>query len=103
VLAARVLDCIVSARDDGGPAFPLTPPAAIFDSERVDRDGAVTPAEWRANAPISGMTLRDYFAAKAVAGMLSNERPISISPHLFANEASLAYSIADAMLAERAK
>jgi hypothetical protein len=92
----------VSARTDGGPAFPLTQPAAIFDGERVHADGSVTPAGWFGNAAISGMSLRDYFAAQAVSGMLANERPISISPHLFANEASLAYSIADAMLKARA-
>jgi hypothetical protein len=102
-MAARVLDCIVSAHNDGGPAFPLTQPAAVFEATQCQEDGSVTEAEWRANAPISGMSLRDYFAAKAVAGMLANERPISISPHLFAHEASLAYSVADAMLAERAK
>jgi hypothetical protein len=42
-----------------------------------------------------GMTLRDYFAAKAIAGVLSagGNYPSSLARH--------AYEIADAMLAEK--
>jgi hypothetical protein len=44
-------------RNDGGPAFPLTTPAAEWDA---DNGG------WRVTgSAISGMTLRDYFAAHA--------------------------------------
>ena len=46
----------------------------------------------------NGMTLRDYFAAKAMSGFLAV--PGGINPQADAN---LAYLIADAMLAARAK
>jgi len=58
-----------------------------------------------------GMSLRDYFAAKAMQGMFSNDALLAryhndglvnmISPEVLAVTA--AYSMADAMLAERAK
>lgn len=45
-----------------------------------------------------GMTLRDYFAAKAMQGwMVETEHPHA------ENIAKTAYQVADAMLAERAK
>lgn len=55
--------------------------------------------------PLTAMTLRDHFAASALMGMLPSQRARDVcqrcggAPHLTA----LAYSIADAMLAERAK
>jgi hypothetical protein len=46
------------------------------------------------------MTLRDWFAGQALAGfMASKSRPTTIAPH----DAEWCYTIADAMLAERAK
>lgn len=63
------------------------------------------------NSPEWGMTLRDYFAAKAIQGMLANDSLLKryaddgmvnmVSPEVLA--ATVAYSMADAMLAERAK
>lgn len=47
-----------------------------------------------------GMTLRDWFAGQALAGMLANSAD-NWSDHSFA--AKWAYEAADAMLAERAK
>ena len=44
--------------------------------------------------PREGMTLRDYFAAKAMQGLLAN-------PEFYEDEVGYAYKIADAMLAER--
>jgi hypothetical protein len=48
---------------------------------------------------IAGMTLRDYFAAKAMQGFMANKS----NPMHFQREddASWAYSIADAMLKAR--
>ena len=40
----------MSTKNDGGPAFPI----------------GSTPGDWG-----NGMTLRDYFAAKAIQGMMS--------------------------------
>ena len=71
----------MSARDTGGPAFPM--PLTI------DQSG--TPAAYAE----FGMTLRDYFAAKAL--------PILREGLSAKYLAQRAYEIADAMLAERAK
>ena len=61
------------SKPTGGPAFPTK------------------PGHWMEE----GMTLRDYFAAKAIAGVLSagGNYPSSLARH--------AYEIADAMLAEK--
>ena len=49
--------------------------------------------------PEKGMTLRDYFAAKAMQGFMANKsNPMHFQPEA---DASWAYSIADAMLAAR--
>lgn len=45
------------------------------------------------------MSLRDYFAAKAMQGAMADMNP-NVMPYL---RAKIAYEIADAMLAERAK
>lgn len=81
----------MSDKQDGGQAFPYA------GSEH--------------GYPVAGMTLRDYFAAKAMQGMFSNDALLAryhndglvnmISPEVLAVTA--AYSMADAMLAERAK
>jgi hypothetical protein len=54
----------------------------------------------------SGMTLRDYFAAKALQGMLQNGNHIKIASELevdrvFIDLPHTAYSLADAMLKAR--
>ena len=47
----------------------------------------------------NGMTLRDYFAAKAMQGFMANKsNPMHFQPEA---DASWAYSIADAMLKAR--
>ena len=64
-------------QEDGGPAFPHS----------------------RLGSDSDGMTLRDYFAAKAMAAMLSLEQV-----HLDHGETEIAvwsYQQADAMLEER--
>lgn len=66
--------------DDGGPAFPVT----------NDSTGE----------QYSGMSLRDFFAAKAMVGMLAAS--YSKPNHNFGrNSADKAYRIADAMLEAR--
>lgn len=78
---------------NGGPAFarPKSPKGEYTDS---DVPGAQT-----------GMTLRDYFAAKAASGLLSDHvariEGLSMTP--VSAVAEYAYALADAMLAERAK
>jgi hypothetical protein len=64
------------SKDDSGPAFPLDP----------------TRDDYR------GMTLRDYFAARALGGLITWEDG-ALRPSFDA--ALLAYDFADAMLRER--
>ena len=64
--------------DNGGPAFP----ALINDQHWAN----------------SGMTLRDYFAAKAMQGMQANYGANTWTATKFAQRA---YEMADAMLAAR--
>lgn len=67
---------------DGGPAFPHA---------RIHPDTSGTIKD--------GMTLRDYFAAKAIQGFMANKsNPMNFQPE---EDAEWAYMIADAMLAAR--
>ena len=69
-------------KDTGGPAFPTT--TANYDN--MDPHG-------------EGMTLRDYFAAKAMQGFCAGAEAGDDVGEI----PSLSYTIADAMLAERNK
>lgn len=64
------------------------------------------------NSSQQGMSLRDYFAAKALAAFIVNEGPVqkwgaeysSVTHESgYASDAERAYRYADAMLAEREK
>ena len=76
----------MSDRNDGGPAFPET---------RWD-DHTRQEIQWM------GMSLRDYFAAKAMEGLLAQSLGTAFSSQLDSG-ASFAYEMADAMLKERNK
>lgn len=65
--------------NDGGPAFPF----ATIDGHLC-----------------VGMTLRDYFAAQALSGMLGGAPGSHLRPD---NAARVAYQYADAMVKERAR
>lgn len=64
---------------DGGPAFIPT----------MTEDGKVIPA----------MSLRDWFAGQALAGISATDR----AEYTCAEDAVYAYDIADAMIAERGR
>jgi len=72
--------------ETGGPAFPL----------------GNTPEEW-----MNGMTLRDYFAAKAMQGMLAypgcEQRGSHHNNNTADGVAAMAYDYADAMISMRTK
>lgn len=72
--------------DDGGEAFPITHEQYDIDSQR-----------WRV-VSTGGMPLRDYFAAKAMAGSLAGEPGPHLVPHTLARDS---YAMADAMLKAR--
>ena len=76
---------------DGGPAFPVSTRPMENETGYGHQDGFST---WQHG----GMTLRDYFAAKAMQSMLG------VIPADGAKALAVAsYAMADAMLAERAK
>lgn len=71
------------SKETGGPAYPS--------------GNEVVLGDWRSSGH-AGMTLRDYFAAKAMQGQVASEGEATAE-----DMASWAYLMADAMLAERAK
>ena len=76
--------------DDGGSAFPTK---VITGTEYIENVGnRHTYDEY------PGMTLRDYFAAKAMEGMLACPTQPQSGPDMYAKDA---YEIADAMLKAR--
>ena len=68
-------------------AFPMS--ALVYNYDDKTPDTIVN----------EGMTLRDYFAAKAMQGFMANKaNPMHFQPE---NDAAWAYTIADAMLKAR--
>lgn len=82
----------MSTKNDGGPAFPVLPPAY--------GENGIIPSGFP--YPDTGMTLRDYFAAKAMqaqqTAFWSMESAHGWSIQEIANES---YAMADAMLKAR--
>lgn len=80
------------APKDGGAAFPS--PGIAIDFATQDQQGAY-----------AGMTLRDYFAAKAMAAITDRSYIDDIQPGRATAAlecvANIAYAIADAMLKAR--
>lgn len=79
---------------DGGPAFPVT--ADVLTDFSI-RDNT--------NRQLTGMSLRDWFAGQALAGIAGHmtgptQREGETAPQAHAR---WSYQVADAMLAERAK
>lgn len=63
-------------------------------------------ARYQGHGPAGGMTLRDYFAAAALQGLLngiSGELDAVMDKNLAKALAMVSHVLADAMLAERAK
>jgi len=66
--------------NDGGPAFPC-----------VDARGFVS----------TGMTLRDWFAGQALAGIMANPKMLLAIESMKQDPATCAYDVASFMMAER--
>lgn len=83
----------MSAINDGGPAFPALEVEGGTDGIGK-KDGV-----WH----YPGMSLRDYFAAKAMQGILAGFLPRGnvITPEIQDQIAAGVYAMADAMLAAR--
>lgn len=82
---------MTTTTETGGPAFPQ--PNMIDDGELIKTGD-------------TGMTLRDYFAAKAMLGFITNDNLLREAAHYLPEGseysiARLAYDQADAMLRER--
>ncbi|MGE0406252.1 MAG: hypothetical protein AB7F35_29715 [Acetobacteraceae bacterium] len=87
---SAVVGVVMSEKDDGGPAFP--------------RAGCELPNYQYIDQGEAGMTLRDYFAAAALQGMLATNirQPKNITvPEMAQAIAAGAYAMADAMLKAR--
>lgn len=78
----RVRSESCGVKETGGPAFPLSGDIPVHNMDEQ-----------------KGMTLRDYFAGQALAG-LSRGVGLDLERHDLARRS---YTIADAMLAERVK
>ena len=74
--------------DDGGPAFPSDTPIEFYESGETKRRA-------------SGMTLRDWFAGQALAGILANSDFIRATKESGMSMSENAYAYADAMLKAR--
>lgn len=73
----------MNQKNNGGPAYPVP---GLQDDESFN-----------------GMSLRDYFAGQALAGLMANLPKTMYGLDWERNVAQGAYLLADAMLAERAK
>jgi hypothetical protein len=80
-------------KDTGGPAFPG---GQYTDGNRDDGTPVVLPR-------YAGMTLRDYFAGQALAGLRARETDSELPMVSSEQTAIFAYEDADAMLKEREK
>ncbi|OMT68750.1 hypothetical protein AQ764_14325 [Burkholderia pseudomallei] len=72
---------------DGGPAFPIADPFALDPRDKIEMERLA-----------SGMSLRDYFAAKAMQGICAHPNAWGLTVPQIAERA---YLLADAMLRAR--
>jgi hypothetical protein len=84
---------------DGGPAFPIAAQQGVV--------GAAGSANYMTIHPGSiGMSLRDWFAGKAMPAVIAGQFQVASTQGKVMSEADLAedcYAYADAMLREREK
>ncbi|MDY3558140.1 hypothetical protein R5W23_000861 [Gemmata sp. JC673] len=80
----------MSTPNNGGPAFPRSG----FEVDREERGNFDT-------SPQTGMSLRDWFAGRAITGLVQfADAPTRLRPE---EMAEAAYRIADALLAQSVK
>ena len=84
----------MSTINDGGAAFPIP---SYLDKPTENGERLIIIES-------NGMSLRDYFSAKAMQGLITSENIKNfLSGELPQNISKMAYFMADAMLAERQK
>lgn len=93
----------MTCKDNGGPAFPCKhrDPEAMEILKDAQKDGTPMYAIRDLAELHPGMTLRDYFAAKAMQAAITN--PTWGSGFSIQKRARWAYEQADVMLAHREK
>jgi hypothetical protein len=74
-------------KDNGGPAFPQASPEMVITGQSMGET--------------QGMSLRDYFAAAALQGLLAHLIGVENANGNASKYAGRAYQYADAMLAAR--
>ena len=81
--------------NDGGPAFPCGPSgmSISYDDGRTEHQYPGSP----------GMSLRDWFAGQALAGIMANAKLVGVLAVSNQDPASCAYEMAEFMMAERDK
>ena len=90
-------------RDNGGPAFPMHPDVITGGQDAIESSNLTRAAKDAALEKLgevaTGMALRDYFAAKAMQGLVvtAAENP----RRSWEAVAGAAYALADAMLKAR--
>lgn len=91
---------------DGGSAFPMQDPQAIHAYAAAAIESIEDPDERdrtymaARGAAVGGMSLRDYFAAHAMQGLLAQSCGTAMGSDVI-HGAQYAYAMADAMLAAR--
>lgn len=75
------------------------PPA--FPSKTIDRHESAMQSRTVYDGQEEGMTLRDYFAAKAMQGMYSIHPAENVDKEALESDAEIFYRVADAMLKQR--
>ncbi len=75
--------------NDGGLAFPMAGSTREWDDVKK---------QWK---PQEGMTLRDWFAGKALQGMMSNSILLKSNGEFNESNFKACYECADAMIAAR--
>ena len=86
------------SKNTGGPAIPA---GIVRQSRPIHDPGAGFVVTDIAEPRHEGMSLRDYFAAKAMQALIAS--PNTDHSVVFSSVADVAYRVADAMLAEREK
>lgn len=75
----------------------------MSDAKPINDGGAAFPLKYAIGMQ-PGMTLRDWFAGQALTGLIASGVPVAGKRELTALDyAPVAYQMADAMIAQRAK
>lgn len=89
------------SKNDGGPAYPTKGSLMFYFPEELR--GELENIERTIERSYSGMTLRDWFAGQAMSGFIYTGVTGENRVVWCEEAATIAYMVADAMLAERSE